>query len=231
MRRLLRKIKRYLKVLIGLDIWPRIQTKCSVESAGSEHSNWDFNPDTLNSESIVYSFGVGEDISFDLALIDRFGVTVHAFDPTPRSIQWVKEQNTPSKFKMYDYGIASFDGETLLYPPDNPDYVSHSVLRQGVSTQNQAINVQMFRLSTITKKLQHFRIDLLKMNIEGAEYDVISDILTSKINIEQILIEFHHRFEGVGIQKTKDAISSLNQAGYKKFSISDNGQQYSFIKE
>ena len=30
---------------------------------------------------MVYSFGVGQDISWDLAMIERFGVTVHAFDP------------------------------------------------------------------------------------------------------------------------------------------------------
>ncbi len=231
MKRLLRKIKRYIRILTGRDIRSRIQTRCSLENAGSEHSNWDFNPDTLNYESIVYSFGVGEDISFDLALIDRFGIAVHAFDPTPRSIQWVKEQNTTSKFKMYDYGTASFDGEILLYPPENPDYVSHSVVRQGASTQNQAIKVQVLRLSTIMKKLQHPRIDLLKMNIESAEYDVISDIISSKIDVEQMLVEFHHRFKGVGVQKTKKALLNLNQAGYKIFAISDNGRQYSFIKE
>lgn len=170
MRRLLRKIKRYIKVLIGLDICPRIQTRCSVERFGSEDGCWDFNPDLLTSESIIYSVGVGEDISFDLALIDKFGATVHAFDPTPRSIKWVEEQKTPAEFKMYDYGIAGFDGEALLYPPDNPDYISHSVVGK-VSNRSKAIKVPMFRLSTVMKNIQHSRIDLMKMNIEGGEYE------------------------------------------------------------
>ena len=38
------------------------------------------------------------------------------------------------------------------------------------------------------------RIDILKMDIEGAEYDVIDDIINSPVPIAQVLIEFHHRF-------------------------------------
>jgi len=34
--------------------------------------------------AVVYSLGIGEDISFDLALIEKYGARVHAFDPTPK---------------------------------------------------------------------------------------------------------------------------------------------------
>lgn len=44
----------------------------------------------LRDDSIVYNFGVGEDISFDVALVENFGCKVHLFDPTPRAIDHVK---------------------------------------------------------------------------------------------------------------------------------------------
>ena len=88
----------------------------------------------------------------------------------------------------------------------------------------------MFKVSTVMKNLQHSRIDLIKMNIEGGEYDVVRDIVNLKIDVKQLLVEFHHRFKGVGIQKTKEALSCLNRTGYKIFTISDNGQQYGFIR-
>ena len=45
----------------------------------------------------IYSFGVGEDVSFDLCLLDyidkyKLGSgKVYAFDPTPKSINWAKK--------------------------------------------------------------------------------------------------------------------------------------------
>ena len=68
------------------------------------------------------------------------------------------------------------------------------------------------------------------MDIEGAEYEVIDDIVHSPVPIYQVLIEFHHRFEGIGIGRTKEAITKLNGTGYKIFNVSATGEEISFIK-
>ncbi len=41
-------------------------------------------------ESICYLVGVGEDISFDLSLIEELGCDVWAYDPTPRAVEHVR---------------------------------------------------------------------------------------------------------------------------------------------
>jgi len=51
-----------------------------------------------------------------MALIREIGVTIHAFDPTPKSIKWVKAQNFPKSFIMHEYGIADFDGIVTFNP-------------------------------------------------------------------------------------------------------------------
>jgi hypothetical protein len=88
----------------------------------------------------------------------------------------------------------------------------------------------MLRLRTIVAMTGHDRIDILKMDIEGAEYQVIDDIIKSNIDIGQILIEFHHRFIDNGIRMTKKSINKLNQHGYKVFNISNSGEEFSLIK-
>src|SRR5712692_3232196 len=40
----------------------------------------------LSADSVCYSAGAGEDISFDCALIERFYCQVRVIDPTPRAI-------------------------------------------------------------------------------------------------------------------------------------------------
>ena len=50
------------------------------------------------------------------------------------------------------------------------------------------------------------------------------------VDINQILIEFHHRFPSVSLNKTKEAIKKLNNKGYKIAAISDQYEEYTFIK-
>ncbi len=79
------------------------------------------------------------------------------------------------------------------------------------------------------KMLGHACIDLLKMDIEGAEYDVLAEILTQRIPVKQLLVEFHHRWPQIGVEKTKQAICALNTAGFRIFSVSLSGEEYSFL--
>ena len=48
--------------------------------------DWAIWTDPLDTHSVVYSFGVGDNVAWDLEMIRQFGGTVHAFDPTPASI-------------------------------------------------------------------------------------------------------------------------------------------------
>jgi hypothetical protein len=79
-------------------------------------------------------------------------------------------------------------------------------------------------------ELGHDKIDLLKMDIEGAEYSVLADLLASHIRVDQLLVEFHHRFPEVGVNKTKGAIKALNAAGYRIFSVSPSGEEFGFLR-
>jgi hypothetical protein len=65
----------------------------NMQKYGSNYGGWVVATDYLNKDFVIYSFGVGEDVSFYLDIISKYGLTVHAFDPTPRSIDWVKKQN------------------------------------------------------------------------------------------------------------------------------------------
>jgi len=206
-----------------------VDTGVNTRRFGSDYGGWVLAHEKLDADSVVYSFGVGEDVSFDVDLIDTFGLTVHAFDPTPKSIKWVKAQNLPDNFRLHEYGLAAFDGQVSFHPPDNPEHVSHTIL-QKESTKAQAFTVPVKRLRTIMEELGHGHIDVLKMDIEGAEYQVIDGICQSGIRPVQILIEFHHRFPMVGVEATKKAIRQLRGIGYRLFSVSaTSGREFSFI--
>jgi FkbM family methyltransferase len=222
-----RNLKRAIRALRGKDLWQGPQIEREKLRLGNEGACWCVCPLGLSTTSVVYSFGVGEDISFDLALLHRFGLQVHAFDPTPRSIQWLQSQTMPQEFVFHPYGVAGFDGTCVFLPPENSAHVSHTIVPR--KSPRPAIEVPMHRLGTIMNLLGHEQIDLLKMDIEGAEYGVIADLLACHIPVKQLLVEFHHRWPEVGIEKTRQAIRSLNQAGFRIFYVSPSGEEYSFL--
>ncbi len=223
----LRSLKRLARVAAGRDLWQTRQLRTETLTLGRPEASWTVCPSHLPPTSTVYCLGVGEEISFDLELIQRFGVTVHAFDPTPRTIEWIKAQTLPAGFVFHPLGVAARDGTARFLPPPNPGHISHSLIERA--TPWPAIEVSVHRLTTLLRMLGHERIDLLKMDIEGAEYDVIRDLLDSGISVGQLLVEFHHRWREVEIECTKKTIRELNHAGYRIFHRSPGGDEYSFL--
>jgi FkbM family methyltransferase len=197
---------------------------------GGRNTSWYITSKDISSASIIYSFGLGEDVTFETELIEKYGVTVHAFDPTPKSINFVNALNLPNQFILHQIGISDHDGFANFFPPENPLWVSHSIIPRSKSIETEIIKVPVSKLSTIMNNLGHKKIDLLKMDIEGAEYCVIEDLINTNLSISQLCLEFHHRWPEIGVEKTKKAVSSLNDYGFQIFYVSPNGLEYSFIK-
>jgi FkbM family methyltransferase len=190
---------------------------------------WVVSPTNLSSESVVYSFGIGDEISFDLDLIRRFDVRVHAFDPTPASHRWLEAQQLPDAFIPYTYGLAHYDGTATFYAPTNPSWISHSLLA-AEHTQDVELEVPVRRLATVMTELGHDHIDLLKMDIEGAEYEVVEDLVESNLDVRQVLVEFHHRFDSIPPACTAEAVRRLNSIGFRIAHVSPRGEEYTFVR-
>lgn len=227
------KIKYFIKVMLRKEIIVSKQIELETSWFGNKHAGFFVYTKLLNSNSIVYSFGVGNDISFDNELINDYNCKVYAFDPTPKSIDYISSNKPSSNFFFKPYGLNNKDGDVTFYLPSNPKHISGTTTKntENNQTTSKCIDVPMKKFETIIKELGHKKIDIVKLDIEGSEYDVIDDILQSKVEINQILIEFHHRFSSISLNKTTDAIKKLNKSGYKIAAISDQYEEYTFIKE
>jgi hypothetical protein len=93
-----------------------------------------------------------------------------------------------------------------------------SVDTDGLSAVSKCLN-------TIMVELGHAKIDVLKMDIEGAEYEVLTDLIERRIRPSQILVEFHHRFDGIGKDHTLQVMNRLARAGYQIAFVSSSGRE------
>lgn len=210
---------------------PRIRAdhECARLTLGTAYGAHTVCPDGLNVDSIVYSFGVGEDASFDCALIERFGMAVHAFDPTQRSIAWVRNQTLPAGFHMNAVALGTRDGTARFFKPKNPDHISHSVEAHDRVT-DESVEVPMRKLSTLMAERQHAHVDVLKLDIEGSEYDVLDQLCAERTLVNQLLVEFHHQLQPIPYRRTRDTVERLRSVGYRVFNVADNGREISLIR-
>jgi len=204
--------------------------KISKQWFGNQYGGFYLAQNSIDKSSIVYSVGIGEDISFDEGIMDRYGCKVFAFDPTPKSVVWVKENVTTQNFVFSPIGVAKEKGSRKFYLPTNNSHVSGSIHDIKTINNSNSIDLKFDSLSNIMKDNNHSKLDLLKMDIEGAEYEVIDHIQKNNIDIKQILVEFHPHFEKDGKKKTKKAIEKLEKMVYSCFGLSNSLLEYSFIK-
>lgn len=155
----------------------------------AREGNWIVPEEILGSSSICYCAGVGEDLDFELMLVSRFDANVYAFDPTPRAIQFVRKiVSGAGKLQFLPLGVWSRDETLRFYAPENPEHVSHSVV---ASTSSRSyFDAPCRRISTLMSEHGHNKIDLLKMNIEGAEYEVLQSLLSDKLYPRAICLTF-----------------------------------------
>jgi len=223
-----RYMRHLARLIVGKDVI--VSNKVAVDHIvlGSEYGRWPLLPAMTSDRSVVYSFGVGEDITFDLAAIERFHCQIYAFDPTPRSVKWIKDQPTPPEFHFHEFGIDAKPGEMLFHPPKLDTHVSYTVSSSG-SSNGEPVKAQVLDLGTIMQRLNHKRIDILKMDVEGAEYAVIETLAQQGSLPEQIMVEFHHGMYGYTARDTKLALDTLRHDGYYLYYVSNSWREFGFL--
>ena len=227
----LHRLKLLIKHLLGKDLFlsPRIQIP--LEHYGNRYGDWSVPAGLVNQESVVYSFGIGEDASWDLGLISTKDCKVHAFDPTPKSLTWIAKNVRDSRFIIHPWALTDSDGTLDLWLPANKEYVSASC-RASDSSSSDKITVPCRALASIMQELGHDRVDVLKMDIEGSEYPVLQQLFRDNVvdRIGVVLVEFHHWMSAFKLDDTRAAIADLAEAGFLPAWVSETGHELLFIR-
>jgi len=155
---------------------------------GSRYGGWWVPKSVLTRAAVAYCAGAGEDITFDLALLEH-GLRVTTFDPTPRSVSYIASLAiADDRFRFAPVGWWNEDTEIDLFAPRDPAHASYSAL--DLQGTGQSITVPVRRVATLAQELGDATVDIIKMDIEGAETVVIPDLLSSGPLPQVLLVEF-----------------------------------------
>ena len=181
-----------------------------LEKIGTTYGGWIVPTAMVQPRWICYCAGVGEDASFDLGLIERFGCRVFAFDPTPRAIAFAAPiQEAEPRFKLVPVGVWTEDVTLRFYAPRDPAHVSHSVLNlQGT---DRFFAAPCRSLESLMTELGHDHVDLLKLDIEGAEHAVLRGLLVTGPRPTVVCTEIDRP---VGPGRVWRTVRGLRRGGY-----------------
>lgn len=206
---------------------------------GTAYGGWYCDRRLLGAGRTAVCCGAGEDISFDVALNGSWDMQVLCVDPTPRAIRHVEallaahagrrrmpieagplyydlKDFRPAAFSFVPRAVWSTDGVLDLYAPRDPSFVSYSAL--NLQRTSERIQVQACTLESLVREFGITpRPALLKLDIEGAEHQVLRAMLRTQIRPEQLLVEFDQVNQPLGPFfwiELLQTIRQLRSAGY-----------------
>ena len=178
---------------------------------------------SLKPGSNAYCAGAGEDISFDLALHAR-GVAVTCFDPTPRAVEYVRTHDPGPPFSFHAFGWWDSDGSIEFYEPKNPQHVSYSIT--NIQETSEYFMAEVKTVRSTMEMLGDAHVNMIKMDIEGAERRVVVQMFQDDVKPEALLVELDG---SRSLPSAREFVRQIVDSGYRLLKI--EGWNYSFALE
>jgi FkbM family methyltransferase len=152
------------------------------------------------------------------------GFTIVAVEPEPRNYKMLwNATRSVTGIQLVDEAVFIKDGEYIEFHVGKSHVALNGFadassvaptnwhVRDGYLT-GEVIKVKSVRLDTLIRRMWLSRVDLVKMDIEGAEYPVLTDPTLDLSKVENIIVEVHYSFNSV---ESREIMKSLTAKGFK----------------
>lgn len=183
---------------------------------------------------VAIDVGCGFEVELSRYLIDNFNLHCYCVDPTKKHEPYIKSKVEIYHGKLNYLQNALCSKNCTLTFNETIDNESGSIFNDHINILNDRINqyqVEGIDLTTLIAKTEAPEISLLKIDIEGAEYELFSNINDNDLlKCKQIFIEFHH----ISVKRyyRKDTLKVVNKIKSLGFEVhSLDGLNYLFIRK
>ena len=171
----------------------------------------------LNENSLIFDVGgyKGQGAS---DLFSMYLSTIYIFEPhTEYAKEIEKRFKKNNKIKIFNFGLSNKKSDNYLYFNNDGSTL--------FLKNKQKEKVRLESISNFIKNNNIKKIDLLKLNIEGGEYDALDDLINSGLLniITNLQVQFHNFFP--------DAKKKMNEIKNKLSKTHHITYQYEFVME
>jgi FkbM family methyltransferase len=138
----------------------------------------------LDSDSLVFDVG-GYLGNWSKLIFEKYNCYIHIFEPVNEYFNTIKENLSNHKITINQFGLAERSYKTEITLNNE----ASSIYKKG----NHTSIIQLINFMEYIDKNKIEKIDLMKINIEGGEYDLLEYILKKNYinNIVNLQIQFH----------------------------------------
>ena len=165
---------------------------------------------TQSPKGALVSAGIGFDVSFDAAL-QALGYRAVVLDPLPACVAFAQHELDPRSTMVVQAGLWSRDGRLTFYAPRVPEHDSWSAINIQETGSEEATEFDVVSLATIFETNPHLKTaapKILKMNVEGAEAEVLSSLKSLPERFDVILVHV----ESLSQVRLRSPVRFLRQA-------------------
>jgi FkbM family methyltransferase len=145
---------------------------------------WALPVGVLKPDSFIVCAGVGTSITFEEDLAAMFRARIVLLDPSPTGLQTMTTEVHHHLIEFSLRGLAKRSGDISFGLPDRPEEGS---FKKGVGLTFPCVS-----LPDLLRENKKSKIDLLKIDVEGFEYEIIASMIENNIQVDILCVEIHH---------------------------------------
>jgi FkbM family methyltransferase len=188
--------------------------------------NFLYRPD-LSPASVVIDGGCSYEADFSVCLMRRYGVRAFGVDPTRKHREALRrlESEHPGRFVHVPCAIAAADGVLTFH--ESRVNESGSLLNDHVNVlhdETTSYDVEAVTLRSLLARLDVETVDILKLDLEGAEYELLAGLTPDELQpFKQVFVEFHHHAVSQFVDDdTRRIVAFISSFGFRAFSLDDH---------
>lgn len=152
----------------------------------------------LNCESIF--FDVGAHIGMVSEKINHlYGCKIYSFEPDYKNYNYlVQKFKSINNIAIYNFALSNFDGLGNMIT--NHGSASFKLVPSKI-INNESVQVKNISKFLIENKIN--KIDVLKLNVEGSEFEILENLLDNKYieNVNTLLVQFHENYDNAHLRR------------------------------
>ncbi len=174
----------------------------------------------LNSESIVVDVG-GYFGNWTNSIYNLYNCNLFILEPIKKYYDDISYRFINNdKIKVINYGLAAKNDEVSI----NIDNDGSSMIKSGNGSITEIIEVKTIDHFLNENNISH--VDLIKINIEGIEYDLLDDIILKNLQnkFDNIQIQFHTFVDNCEMRRNniRNTLSKTHECTYNYDFIWEN---------